>query len=393
LSTRCSLYLCELDVVVVGKFAYEEDGVSIWGVIKLDTFRDGKKPRGVTYYLLILLLAGLTLVFISVLIDHQHNYSKQVNSGSGVDFLLRAPFYTSSYFWSSLSRELGFAVIVALVVTWSLERRAKEKEVQFFQRSIEETNKLHLEKKEEIAKDVLFNTLKRKIPKEISEILFDIIDNDYIVRRKLYLKYNIQELSKEYAKYRDKYICLEITISYSLENTSNKATRADVTLCMPFPSNPELLQTVGVEDVYLAGRALSAEEIAEGDLRIPNTATEKRARWHCDLDAGATVPVSARFRIVKERSDSDCWTSLLPTTDGQYEVVVGIPLLEWSVDALHSGRLTPADGTTVGVRIGGSCVFNLEKGLLPHQGVLLWWRPKHDGRPEVVSATGSSLVR
>ncbi|MEZ5782111.1 MAG: hypothetical protein R3D70_10850 [Rhizobiaceae bacterium] len=338
----------------------------------MDWGREGTKPRGVTFYLLILLLVGIILIFVSVLIDHYMMYQRAASAIHAQN--VNKPFYLDSHFYSGLTRELGFAVIVALIVTWSLERRAKEIEIKFFRDSIDRINKLHESYKEEISSNVLVAALRRKIPIEISNLIHEVMRVKFI-RRKFYLKYNLTEINTAANDISSKYISVEVTLSYTLENISENDESADIMLCIPFPALNELSSHVKIREVIVGGSQLDEDLIKRGDAAIEDTLSEKRACWPYIVKAGESLSVSMRFQMVKERSDSDCWTSLMATTDGQCEVSVNVPNLEWAVDALHSGKLTPADGSRLSVRQGGTCVYNLEKGLLPHQGLLLWWRP------------------
>jgi len=326
--------------------------------------------------ILLLLVLALSTILASVIIEYNSFFN---NSGKTYEEKLHhlsTPFYWSAHFYSALLREVGFAFAIAVLITLLVERTAKWEQAHSFAealKAIEARTEIQLE---EIKKDVFHAVLKQRVPHAVSDIALDILIAQNVIREQLHLKYVLKSLDDNELSENGRFIAVEGTLTYILRNITQEEVIKNINLFLPFPARPDLKGLLEISRVEIGQNALTTAEIQKGIDETPNTDTEMRASWTVNLPSDGSVRVSLQYKLIKERSDSDCWTSLYATTDGQYDVNVEIGDLEWCVDALHSGKLMPADGSSPGLRMGGSCIYNFEKALLPYQGVLLWWRPR-----------------
>lgn len=324
-------------------------------------------------------LLALVLLAAAIAIDYSNLHDDMLLTSEEQLASLNRPFWEKAYFWSALLREAAFAFFIAVVIAVVFEAISREEQVAFFEKNMELMTKQHESYRREIAENVLSALLKSRVPSAISDIALDILIAQRVIRTELYIKYTLSEINHvEYQSFGEKYILVTIRLHYDLVNISQEDAEVDIQIHRPTPSDPRLLDLVRIDELSVEGKSYSREDIDKGNERIANSETEMRSKWPVIVPAtGAKrLSVQTTMTIIKERSDSDVWTTLYPTVSGHYEVVVEIPTLEWHPDALHSGKLTPIDRSQPGVRVGGTCNYRLENGLLPFQGVLLWWRPK-----------------
>jgi hypothetical protein len=326
-------------------------------------------------------IAALVLILVSIALEY-HSLSSHLNDTQEERLAAQLlPFWFSAHFYATALREVGFAFLIALVVTALLEQSSYLEQTRYFKEAINQLGQDHKKAYDEISENVFLSVLRSRVPSRISDIALDILISQRLIRKNVFIKYVINELPEEKAAFKERFLSVQGTIRYTLENITQEDVSIGIRAFIPFPADQRLNDIVVMNTVEIAGTSLTSDEIAAGSERIADSTTEKKWEWPTTIQAGKSIDVALNYNLVKERSDNDCWTSLYPTTNGQYEVNVNVGGLEWSVDALHSGSLLPADGSSPGVRVGGTCVFNFEKALLPFQGVLLWWRPKQEPIP------------
>ena len=332
---------------------------------------------------------SLILILISVVIDFQFESSHAELDLATRVAEMKLPFWDRAPFYAALFRDLGFAVLIAFVISLLVDQAAHMEQNSFFETAVNQIRSEHaqiIEKfrsdhvsfVDQISKNVFLSVLKKKLPDEISNIAIDILVGQQYIRKDLYLKYTIDMLEEPGFQESHRYVSVKGHLSYRYVNITEGEVRVNINLFLPMPADPAIRHRLTIDRVMLGERELSRSEIQEGDSRISDSETDKRATWPVTLGVGQTLAVGLDYSLVKEVSDSDCWTSLAPTSGGQYEVRVNVGNLEGGGDALHSGSLIPADGSPTGIRLGGGCLFNFERALLPFQGVLLWWRPRRD---------------
>lgn len=129
---------------------------------------------------------------------------------------------------------------------------------------------------------------------------------------------------------------------------------------------------------------LNDKSIEDGDAAAADSSYEKAYLWSRKIEPGKTLRVVFNYQLVKERSDNEVWTSLLPSEPIEVSVTQECHDLEWDVDALFTGALVPFDGLS-GSRLTGKVRYNSSVPLLPRQGVVLWWRPNS-------KAAGKSVI-
>jgi hypothetical protein len=116
---------------------------------------------------------------------------------------------------------------------------------------------------------------------------------------------------------------------------------------------------------------------------MPDTGGERRYKWEVSIDPEKSVRVSVRWITVKEISDTEVWTSIVPTSHLDLSIDMQIRDLEWDVDSIHHGTTIPLSGD---VRFGMND-FTIREPLLPFHGVHVWWRPRRPPPLQIAAAT------
>jgi len=109
--------------------------------------------------------------------------------------------------------------------------------------------------------------------------------------------------------------------------------------------------------------------------------------------SGRAAPVDMNYKLIKEISDNEVWTSLYASTSIEVVVDMRLEKHEWNVDTLHSGKLIALDAPQRGPYRARRIVFRSEQAILPYQGVLLWWRPDREPERKDSVAEGASSSR
>ncbi len=176
--------------------------------------------------------------------------------------------------------------------------------------------------------------------------------------------------------YMDSHIMVVLESDYILENITGSEHPHEVKSMHPLPAEKALRGYAGIKSVSIGDSSLNAEQIKEGIDRIPDTDYEKCASWPVQIGTDRPLLVKTRAHLIKEKSDNEVWSSLLPTIS--LEVIVDMQLddLSWNINSLHSGNLKAIDGPDEGPRGREKTTFRTQNPVLPYQGVLVWWRPK-----------------
>ncbi|MDP5279937.1 hypothetical protein Q9Q95_13460 [Sphingomonas sp. DG1-23] len=270
------------------------------------------------------------------------------------------------------THEVGFALIVSLVV-WSLF------EAQLSQEA-EATWDARIER---VTKNVFQAVLRRDLPKELLDEANNLVLNSSLMRQGFTVTYTLMD-DKFCPAGGDELDCVlvEAIMEFTMRNVSTDTICWPVALALPNPVHPKLKDRVKVTsiDVRKGGESVVLDLVnAEANFRVAMRANEntavRYAAGEVSLNRGESCTFSATYVMAKEVEDSELLQTLYPA-DG-----VRITVFDRAGDArrvtfarsVHRQMLEhiPSD-----LRHPTAKIFKIPGYLLPHQGVLIWWKKK-----------------
>lgn len=264
---------------------------------------------------------------------------------------------------STFIRELGFASFIALVISVFIDRSSRKQH--------EDTAR---EIVEAVSKNVFHGVFSMRVPEPIvNETLSSVLIRP-VVRTRQYLGFEFKELEGETDEIRQNYIHLQMTSRYTLENVSGDTADFPIRILIPKTRNPNLRTRSKLTKLTINNRSLTTEQIQSIEDEGDNEKGEIEYLYETLIGERESISVVAEYSMPKERSDTELWTSLIPTAQIDVEVDMRLDETKWYIDALHSGKLEATDGSD-GVRGIGKFGFHTTSAILPFQGVHLWWWP------------------
>ena len=95
------------------------------------------------------------------------------------------------------------------------------------------------------------------------------------------------------------------------------------------------MECSGVAYISFDGVRLKEDELKKGDEAVPNTEYQHCYRWIRKIPPEGALEVRSRYKLVKERSDTELWLSLIPGLSMDLTMHVSARGLEFGVKAIH----------------------------------------------------------
>jgi hypothetical protein len=310
----------------------------------------------------ILLGVGLLCLFISTVVSLSTQIHAEHLSESEQIQRLTAVWYANVQVWIEISREIGFASLIALLIFILVDRASKLEQ----RRSADSLMTRVAQNMLEAAYGV------QTSPSIVKHVISEILTAP-MIRKNMIQLYTIQSLPNSYSSYSDNYIVLEISSSYQLVNVSAGSVEWPIQIYLPRPRLRALDSLVAVTSCSIGGKVLSEEEIRQGQgVEQPS---ERHYIWNQQIEKDGLCRVDLSYRVVKEISDNEIWTSLL-TTEG-LDVVIDnrIPEIYWSFTPRTTSKIVQIGGDRQEPWRDCRITFRATDPLLAFQALTIWWRP------------------
>jgi hypothetical protein len=301
-------------------------------------------------YLAILALLGIISVAMGTIVELDADVRKDTGYGS----LLKA----------HLLAELGIAFIVGTIVAVVIEQRAQR-----------QSDVDHDRRRQQIEQDIFRHLFGFGLPQPIATELIGTIFNSTFTRSDFRVNWQFDEAPSSPAQRDVGNVNVLTTVSYLLTNTSRGAE--DYVIKHYFENVVPLSENVSgfVEVTCNAG---GNHVCTKGEaLRMITKRHGIRVGFELGkLTVAPEVPVRVAFtyKTLRRRSDCEVWITTLPTLGVTLEVDVSPSLaaLVFQPDASHRSEPS-ADPSTM---VAGSRLkrWEIKNGLLPFQGVVMYWR-------------------
>lgn len=255
----------------------------------------------------------------------------------------------------SLLHELGFAFIIALVISIGIEAYARSQH-----------NKLVEKQMGDLKRDVLRESLGVVVSKNIFEEVKDLVLLSPFERSGHRSEYDLKVIEHNESKYM---LCY-VTTYYRVINRTNLSQDFPISCYIDKPAVPDLDGRVRVQSVFVDGKKINENELMNGDQAEPDTVTFKRFKHNILIESGDDADITISYTMVKELNDTEVWKSIYPG-DGM-TLCVRFPNEVKVLDA-HSLHRLPVKKIAEVIE-AGSYTWTIDKPILPHQGIVFWWR-------------------
>lgn len=281
-----------------------------------------------------------------------------------VNYLSKHPLKTA-YFYSSLLKEIAFALIIAIIIAIGIERSAKEQQVEEVKDAVEK-----------IQEDVFKATLKRNIPGSIVDKVYSSIFQKQFVRENSRISIHLRDFPPECPD-RDGHIIYEILHNYDIRNICGHAIDYPLRLYGPSPVRKELREYLPKMEIVVEAVSLTIKEIDEGTESIENQGFEERFQKTIPMAENSTISVTTKICFAKMAEDSEVWVSMVSTLGTEIAVQNSTQhALSWDIDQLFFGQLHPRNPDLREAPYHSkSGAFGTSDVMLPYHGFVLSWRP------------------
>lgn len=304
--------------------------------------------------------------------------------------------------YATASKELFFAFFISMIIIFTIERVSRQEQAE----QIEEATTAFAEKLEtglEKFRSTTSEKMDRKL-EELESYAQRISDNVFNALYKSQLapefSHEVEEsvFRAEFVRLRhERYMVLEpiadlpekLLLRSTQTFTVKNITRDD----RPYVPNVYLPSLEGVDDFHsrvdrvYAARTLNDRDVetlfdipigtgadAQDAYRQRVEAEYKYTFQAITVPALSTVKMMMELCLLKDRSDNEIWTSLMPTLRGSVSVESRVSDLHVEAISLHRGSMVAALQAPKNLR-----QWSYEKPIMPYQGYVVSWRPKQVG--------------
>jgi hypothetical protein len=179
-------------------------------------------------------------------------------------------------------------------------------------------------------------------------------------------------------------VLVDAVVEFSTTNVSTDTVCWDAKIGLPNPIHPGLKRLVGVTDIRLTkgGEPIhvdraSADEKFRQVLEADSTTSVPFEAASVSLEPGENCEFFARYVMAKESEDTELLQTMVPTNG------LRVTIFDQASDgrrlifarSVHRQKLesVPSAETPNQAKI-----FTIPGYLLPHQGVLIWWKRNPD---------------
>lgn len=269
--------------------------------------------------------------------------------------------------------ELGFALIIAIIVALIVDLRAHEQITAQHDAYSNEIKKIEREKNSDfqererrLSKNIFDYIYSVKVDKNVFEYIEDKIYQNPFFRREMKIEY-------DFGKEIDGWVLLTCTYSCKIRNISSKEHDYELVYDVEKALGdlpPKEFQSAGVFRMEL-GDQLKTEEIDQADAALSDTDVFRKYKLTRKLAPDEEVDLVIGACIPKRIADSELWRSAL-TSDG-LSVTVRFDKNRFDL------KMIPVHTVGADMRIREDdhrVEAIIDEPLMPKNGVYIWWAPK-----------------
>ena len=212
-----------------------------------------------------------------------------------------------------VSREVGFAFFIALVILFTVEEYNKTQQLKEFE-----------DDRSKIKRDVFDAVFDISLPPSVRNAVLDNILGRKFIRSKSFSAYEI--IPRQFKRNDGSTVngvLLKAHCSSSVKNVSRNVETFEFKVFvekLQLFNLKEPLKDANIDSVCIGGKPLSRKEIDEADLEAPDGGEAKRLVRQIPIQPGEEVPIDFSFSAVRGFDDSETWITLVPNDGMRLEL-------------------------------------------------------------------------
>jgi hypothetical protein len=283
--------------------------------------------------------------------------------------LLLERHFASNPWASEALHEFAFAILVSLFVWAGFEVfRAADAEADWNRRI------------EAVSKDVFFSVLRKDLPQKLLDEVNCLIFDTAFVRSSFNVSYTMSDEAIRHNGDVMQCVVLSAVLTFRVTNIGRKSASYPVRMGLPDPVHPALRARCVVNDLDIIKHGVRTSFLtpaAQADLKrqIDEPSVKQAFVYNAGevvLEPNESIEVRADHVMIKEAEDSELMTMLYPC-DG-----LTITITDRAADrgrAVFARAVHRVDLEDQSSRSNSATkIFRIRSYLLPHQGVLIWWK-------------------
>ena len=267
--------------------------------------------------------------------------------------------------------EVGFALLVSLIVWGLFEAQLSQEAETTWQKRIQK-----------VTENVFHAVLRKDLPKALLDEANNLVLNSSLIRENFSVTYTLNDARFRLGDCDTPCVIVDAVIEFTMRNIGSDTVEWPVKAALPNPIHPDLRARVGVKalTVIKGGQAVSvdmeeAEKRFRSDLENNALTTIVFCPGQVTLAPGETCHMSASYSMAKEAEDTELLGTLYPS-DGLRLTIFDQTGGEGRLLFARAVHRNPLESISEGVDAPGVKIFKVSGYLLPHQGVLIWWKRK-----------------
>lgn len=258
----------------------------------------------------------------------------------------------------TILHEVGMALIIAVVLIYTIDGISKKKHETIAQEFTEKLNK-----------DIFHAIYKRYIPSVVFEEIERCVLGAHVIRENYCVSYTIQPLTNAPAGVPcNKYVSCLAQSNYTIRNLTDSTVKHSVCLFLERPIDKQLSSFVKINEFRINNELLTDDVIAK---HTKANGSDEQISFQMDVNIPpkSSISVSSTAHLVKFSTDQEVWSSRIPSDGIDLTVTVPPGGFEVLAKANHSQPLKPMLFNSVTRR------WSLNHGIFPHQSIAFWWHP------------------
>ena len=291
--------------------------------------------------------------------------------------------------YAEFFKDIGFAAVIAFMVSFAVERAARREFADLIRLRIEEfTDLVHRHRgdftanvheqinsiKTEMFRATFGRSFTREYISEIERVIFGANFLRHRHRQIYTLKFlrtaDLDPDPRDAALPDIALMRCEVSMSYEVENIANTPQDFSVRLELEKPTFKPLIQFVRIRRVAINDKDMLPDQLQCADRDCPDT-EDFRCFEHVvkDVPPGGQVRVQANWEFLKDANDVELWRSIYPSDGMTLGVNFPNEVKAKGAHAAHRVILTTKE-----VEGMNYYEWSIDKPVLPHQGIVFWWR-------------------
>jgi hypothetical protein len=263
-----------------------------------------------------------------------------------------------------LMPEIGFALLVAVFIYLIFEVFAQADEEQIWRKRIED-----------ITGNVFYGVLRRSLPESLLREANELVLSQVFIRKSLSLEYVLEDdtFEDEDGKAAS-YVRVMAAIRFRIENISDTPQKFPLRVALPNPVVQGLKEKTDVFSFsYVQHGAQHSVDLTKAkEMFRLNLAESQRSHVICEaepilLEKGERAEVEYRYAMAKENEDAENFETLYPSDS------IRLMIVDRGSRRIGASSHHPSELECLTLE-GGPVQYRLNRYLLPHQGVLIWWK-------------------